>query len=264
MPQPLSKISPDAQFQLTTTALVDRPDLANLVTQIFALWAVVEQEFQTLFSRIVGPDEIVADAIYTILISESLQRTALNAAAKARFGTDSEEFEVFSAVLAVCNRAGKIRHKLAHWRWGESPDLPDVLLLADPADVRLVSLAGSYMRTIEPLDGEKRPERTARILKHITFDISKILVYRAKDLEDGLAEIGQAVQALTNFDLFINPSTTEERAEELKRLTGPQFEEAINVGTSAEALRRLSTLSLFQEARAQLSRGKSKNPRSPT
>lgn len=133
MPQPLSRISPDANFELSTKALVDRLNLANLVTQIFALWAVVEQEFQILFSRIIGPDEIVADAVYAVLTRDGLQRTALNAAAKAKFGTDS------SAVLAVCKRAGKIRHKLAHWRWGQSPDLPDVLLLADPKDVKLES-----------------------------------------------------------------------------------------------------------------------------
>lgn len=248
MPQPLSNISPSAEFKLATNVLVDRPDLANPVTEIFALWAVVEQEFQILFSRIVGPDETAADAVYSILTSEGLQRTALNAVAKAKFGADSEKFEVFSAVLAVCKRAGKIRHKLAHWRWGISPDLPDALLLADPSDVKLVSLTHTYIRTLEPLDGERRPERTARILEHITFDTSKILVYSQKDLQEGLEGIGQAARALFHLDLYLNPATTEDRAKELMQAMGSEFERAISVGTSAEALRQLSALSLFQEA----------------
>ena len=263
MPQPLSRVSPDAQFSLSTDALIDRPDLANPVTQIFALWAVVEQEFQILFSRIVGPDEVAADTVYSILTSEGLRRTALDAVAKAKFGADSEKFEVFSAVLAVYKRAGKVRHKLAHWRWGISPNLPDALLLADPSNVKLVSLTNTYMRTLEPLDANKRPEKTAQILKHLTFDTSKILVYSPKDLQEGLAEIGQAARALFHLDMYLNPMTTKDRAKELMQAMGPEFEGAINVGTSAEALRQLSTLSLFQEARARLSQGTNKNPQSP-
>ncbi|MFC6657143.1 hypothetical protein ACFQEX_17550 [Roseibium salinum] len=216
-PQPLSSIAPNAEFTLTTAALVDRPELSNLVTQIFSLWTVIEHDFQILFARIIGPDNVAAHAVYSALNNQGIQRQALNAAAKARFGETSEQFEVFSAVLAMCTRAGKIRHTLAHWRWGVSSDLPDALLLADPRDVKLVNLTMTNMRSIRPLDGEKHGERLERLFKNVTFDTSAIFVYQPKHLDAGLKNLGQAATALSNFDLYINPMTTAEDAEEAKR-----------------------------------------------
>lgn len=261
MPQPLSR---NAQFTLTTEALVGRPELADIVTQIIALYAVTEQEIETLFFRLVGPDESVASAVYSMLTSASLQKQALNAVARSRFGADSEQFEIFAALLDVVDRASKIRHRLAHWRWGVSPDAPDALLLADPKDTKSVRISHNHMRTIEPLDGSLRRERSEKILKHVSFDTSKILVYRVTDLESALANLGQANLALFYFDLYITPQFTEERAADLKSAAGPDFHQAIDAGTSAEALRQLSKLSLFQEARHRLSLEKNKTQRTPS
>ncbi|MBY5520150.1 hypothetical protein [Rhizobium leguminosarum] len=264
MPQPLSRIKPNAQFTLTTEALVGRPDLADLVTQIIALYAVIEQDLQTLFFRLVDPDEAVAYAVYSMLTSASLQKQALNVVAKSKFGNDSEQFEVFAAVLDVVERTSQIRHRLAHWRWGISPDAPNALLLADSKDAKSVRISHTHMRTMEPLDGENRPQRSEKILKHISFDTSKILVYRIADFESGLADLGQASLALFHLDLYVTPQITDERAADLKLAAGPDFHRAIDVGTSAEALRQLSSLSLFQEARLRLSQGKNKTRQTPS
>lgn len=251
-PQPIDKVSSKAEFILTTEALVDRPMLSNIVTQIFALWTVAEQEFQVLFSRMVGPDERVSEAVFSALQSEGIQRSAMTAAAKVKFGNGSDQYTAFKAVINVYLSASKIRHKLAHWRWGVSPQMPDALLLADPKATKPVLKTMSHMRSVKPLDGQNRPERTKSILENITYDRSKILVFTIKDLERGLSDLEQSVLAFYHFDLYTNPLTTEQEASEMKLRMGPEFAKSIEIGTSAEALRQLSCLSLFREAHHRL------------
>jgi hypothetical protein len=70
--------------------------------------------------------------MFLSLTSSSNQMTVLGAAAKAKLV--SREVELFEAVMTIVRTVAKERHRLAHWCWALSDDLPDALLLIDPAD----------------------------------------------------------------------------------------------------------------------------------
>jgi hypothetical protein len=42
------------------------------------------------------------------------------------------ELQVLRAILAIAKTNEKDRNKLAHWTWGDSPNLADAVLLVDP------------------------------------------------------------------------------------------------------------------------------------
>jgi hypothetical protein len=52
MPQPFSRIIPDAHIALKSDALADKPDMAILVSEIFAAWAQIEHDLSLLLVRI--------------------------------------------------------------------------------------------------------------------------------------------------------------------------------------------------------------------
>ena len=99
MPQPIAKIVRNSHVYLTNDALADKPDLAILVTKIFATWARIEQEFNFLLVRVLGADAAPAIAMFQTLTAQHLQLGALEAAARAALST--EDFQIFIAALST-------------------------------------------------------------------------------------------------------------------------------------------------------------------
>lgn len=259
MPQPLKFVNDKAKFKLTTDALVNRPELANLVTQVFGVWALIETEMRTLFVRIVSPEDSTAVAVYNILESDSLRRKALLKAAEAKFGAGSEAFELFYCVDRVVHQTGAIRHNLAHRRWGISPDLPDALLIADPSILYKHRIA--YHRLSDMMREANVKDGFESLFDDMQLDRSKILVYRVAELESALDEMDQALRAVLLFGQYIAPTMTDEQGQRISQDVGnPEWDD---LATRAGALRQLSSLSLFQAARDRFAQDKSKNPKTP-
>jgi hypothetical protein len=130
MPQPLSRIVSDAKISLRVDALADKPDMAILVTEIFAVWAYIEYQLSLLLVQILGATETPALAMHSVLTSQQLQAKALEAAAKAALS--AHDYQIFSAVTSVVESVQTPRNHLAHWVWGRCEQRPDLLVLIDP------------------------------------------------------------------------------------------------------------------------------------
>lgn len=234
-----------------------------MITRIFGLWAIIDQELGMLLVRILKAEEGPALAIYDVLTSDSLRRSALNAAAESVFKDREPELEIFSAVVNVAISAGKLRHKLAHWRWGTCAELPDAVLLADPSALNEQTKELLRIRYAPPDAVEKTKRGWEDDLALYSFDKSKILVYTRADLERHLDHLQQAMSVMYWYKAYLHPMHTDELIAEL-RATHEEIQipmpDEFTRGTSAEALRRLSNLKLFQEARVRLSRDTNSSP----
>ena len=88
MPQPLSKVCPNATVSLHLDHSTNKPELAILVTGIFARWAWIEQSISGLLLHILGAEAKPALAMFSVLNGQRLQMSAVKAAAEAALPSD--------------------------------------------------------------------------------------------------------------------------------------------------------------------------------
>lgn len=132
-----------------------------------------------------------AAAMFAALTSTQAQMAALRAA------TDSlvqpREMEMFEIVVSFVGSALKERNRVAHWLWAHSPELPDAILLVDPAESleRQVALTEVFheLADVPPVPGR------------LGYDRTKIMVYREHDL---LGIVDRLERAQWFSDLFRN------------------------------------------------------------
>jgi hypothetical protein len=88
MPNPFSRIVPGAEIYPDWTILDNKPEMALLVTKIFAVWASIERELNFLLVRVLGlgPSSRpqAALAMFKVLTAQHLQMKVLDAAARAQ------------------------------------------------------------------------------------------------------------------------------------------------------------------------------------
>lgn len=116
MPNPFSRIVPNAEIYIDPYILDNKPEMALLIVKIFALWASVERELRFLMVRVLGADAGPAIAIYETLTAQHLQLGALDAAAKVALSARS--YDVFRAVTVIAKSTQAPRNNLAHLVWG--------------------------------------------------------------------------------------------------------------------------------------------------
>ncbi|MBI2988514.1 MAG: hypothetical protein HYY45_17270 [Deltaproteobacteria bacterium] len=74
----------------------------------------------------------MAADVFLSLQNQSAKSAASDAAATTVLRDRDDELRVLRAILAIAKTNEKERNKLTHWTWGESPHIPDALLLVDP------------------------------------------------------------------------------------------------------------------------------------
>lgn len=172
MPQPLSRVLPNASITIGNAGdrpLARHPELAVLALEAIASWSNVEAFLLRLFLQLLGGNESLAASVYLALDSQSAKTNAIKGAAANALRDRPQELVLLEAIIAIAKTNEKDRNKLAHWTWGDSPNIPDAVLLVDP---------------------------------HATLgdlDRSKIYVYRALDFE----RIIQANDRLCGFGLTL-------------------------------------------------------------
>jgi hypothetical protein len=246
MPQPLSRISPDATVTLWPS--VDSRVVYVLASSIIALSAQVDHELSLLLVRIIGADARPALAMFDELDSPRAQLRLLGAAARAHLGPGTKQHRVFKAVLKSAEVAQAERHKVAHWIWGHCPELPGALLLADPRAVRTQTIELTRMLEkrknalvyVLQTDDEQGKQDDIALSKLYAADKESILVYRDGDLSRSIRDLSEALTALHYFRYFLNPIAVNKLA--------PSNPELVDLETSEGALRRLNSLRLFREA----------------
>ena len=197
MPQPLSRIKPDAKVKLNARVLDDKPEFAKLVAAIFSHWAATEANLNILLIRVLGAAAKPALAMFATLTAQHLQRGALEAAAKAALSDD--EFDILKAALAVADGAQAPRNELAHWMWAGSADLPDALLLVDPDAFEARDRnAVQMMAEIAARPPTERIEMFDFLAELREIEPDDVNVYRLPDLERACRD-AVAAHEITGF-----------------------------------------------------------------
>jgi len=182
MPQPLSRVKPDADIRVRATALP--PDLCVYITRTITAWAYNDHLLANMLCGFLNAEYEVVAAMYQSLVSGEARRAALYAAAKAAV---PQHLNLIVATIQSTKASREERNHFAHHVWAISEHLPDAMILVDPAtltepDVKLRALAekGLLKPTITPVGNVNRIQFPPMPVP----DRSKMMVYREKDFQD--------------------------------------------------------------------------------
>jgi hypothetical protein len=238
MPQPINKIVPNPRIILDTDALSEKPDIAIIVVRIFAIWASIERRLGVLLVRLLGANAVPAHAMFSILQTQALQTKALEAAARSILSPD--DFDIFSASLAVANSVQKTRNRLAHWAWGKCQERPDLLVLGDPD-----GLKERDTRVAKHYQSLKPTSNTLEMYMIVQFDLSKFYGYSKSDLEREVRDLLEADEIIFLYGGHLDPSFAMAHA---KQFNDPDSPDEIR----AQVLQQLNKKRLFREALARI------------
>jgi hypothetical protein len=135
MPQPISKVASNASISIGNAGdrpLIRHPQLAVLAIEAIASWSNVESFMLHLFIQLFGGNQALATDVFLALEGQGPKAAAIQAAAERVLKDTPERLKLLRAILALVATNQKARDKLAHWIWGDSRNLPDALLLANP------------------------------------------------------------------------------------------------------------------------------------
>lgn len=238
MPNPISRIVRNPKISLRTDVLDDKPEMAVLVSQIFATWSTIEYDLGMLLTNLLGASESPAMAIFSILQTQRLQAVGLQAAAKAVLPSD--DYKVFSAATAVAESVSAPRDCLAHWLWGKCEQRPDLLCLANPKKYKSREIdARRYLET--PVGASAAP------LSSDLIDPDEVLAYSQGDLQRAKRDLVEARSILIVLSIYLNPSFLKTLLT-YNRRTGKVFEKVEPSDIRERALAGLKTFRLFNEA----------------
>jgi hypothetical protein len=133
MPQPLSSMSPNIRIDVGNShnrPTEHYPELGLLAMDVVSSYATLETFLTSVFVELLGDSPDHAVAIYLGSDSQSAKNAAFRAVAAETLS--ETELQYLEALFSVIKASGKLRHRIAHWAWGFSPDLQDAVLLADP------------------------------------------------------------------------------------------------------------------------------------
>jgi hypothetical protein len=132
--QPLSRVKPNAVTHWGDQNTISlRPQVAIKIAECIAAWTEIETLLGLFLSFLLHATPKAALAMYAGVENRAAQLRMLETAASAELPQD--HYDVIATLFTAYVRpAMKERDKLAHWCWGHSPDLPDALLLTEPAN----------------------------------------------------------------------------------------------------------------------------------
>lgn len=191
MPQLFSRIAPNSGFSIGNVGdypLRRHPELALLVAEVIASWSNVDGFMRQLFIELMGGPADTAATVFVALEIQSAKMAAINAVADLKLSDPHKK--LLRAILSLIKTNQKSRDKIAHWTWGDSPDIPDALLLSNPKD-------SSSLAPVSP---------------------DKILVYKERDFRDIIAQNERLAGFGRRFQLVISPSGPPGRDQLFDRL----------------------------------------------
>lgn len=195
MPQPLSKVAPKADSikMGSTSHFENHPDIALHAMKVIAAAVTIETGFARILVSLMGAAPGTGVAMYLSLQADTVRRSVLRAA--ARHVLSDRDAELFEALLAVAKSATKLRHKLAHWTWGATPDVPDGLLICDPAEHFDLGLRSAEW-TAQVKSG-KIPESLPKIPRE------NIFVIKADELNQAVIAISRVQKFIFSFQAIV-------------------------------------------------------------
>lgn len=234
MPQPLLSVAPGADPSFSASAIYQRPNLAPSICTIFSAWAIIEHQQDMLLVQITDGSSAAAISMFRSLRSDRAKQDALTAAAKVSL--TQTQFSAFEVVMSVIRSSQKARNRFAHHVWGYCSELPDDILLTDPIN------AGNLMTHVtQMLHARKRNLPITFDPKSVGLDKARVIVYSKKDIDVIIQRLTEVSQVVLYFSALLSADNTERLA--------PKRDHHKSPGTVSFALRTLTGLRLFRQAR---------------
>ncbi|HXZ00542.1 MAG TPA: hypothetical protein VEI03_11115 [Stellaceae bacterium] len=222
-PQPLSSKRRSAKISLDPAALSRHPQLAACIATIVAYWSRIEATLGSMLGAMLGGEARPSIAMYQAILNTQTQMAVLEAAAKVALSPNN--LRVLNALIWLCKRAGAHRHKVAHWLWGDSQDLPNRLILVDPDAIRehdkaMSDVAAAFARGEVPVALPK-------------IDLNLAFVWEEKDFTEAIQELLTVYHLALRFSaLLLDGGKTENpsiAAQRMQLLASPQIQEALRI-----------------------------------
>lgn len=221
-PQPLLRVRPNAKVSATPDALSLRPKLAPLISEVIARWADIEANVGSILAFLLHAEAGPTISMLQAVRSASAQFDMIEAAGRAKLM--DPQLEMFEAVLKIARSSASKRNHVAHHIWAYSSDLPESLLLIEPAAYLDIFVAVSEsLRDFNSLDAD-----------HPRFepDKTRIKVYRDTDFQGIISELKIVAKCTT---LLINYLHGHHPAAD--RIYGLLFAEPL-ISTAVSAIRK--------------------------
>lgn len=189
-PQPLSRVKSKAKFGFPGNALQQRPKLSTIIAQIIGRDAATEHRLSLILVDVLRADPKTAIAMYQSVQSSEARRAMLSAAVKARLRPDDRA--LFDAVLKAIAPSRRVRHSFAHHIWGLSPELPEALLLVDPADLLRFDADAAEVNRKMGIEAQAIPLTP--------LNRSKVMVWKKRALDAALRNADDALGTVAELE----------------------------------------------------------------
>ena len=183
MPQPLARVKKDARVIFGISEDAPTANLWKFVTCTVSMWAHIDSLYAHMLCGFLKADFATVAAMYSSISSGEARKAALLAAADS-VNPDSQK--LISACMAAMRASRNRRNDFAHHIWAYSPELPDSLILIDPAalvesdaELRQFMADGKFIPGITNVGKANRLE----FPQIPSPDRRRMMVYKEKELE---------------------------------------------------------------------------------
>lgn len=215
MPQPLSRVKPKADIDISVNALDLMPQFVPQIMRVIAQWAHIDGDWATTFSLLLKSDISVGAAVYQAFNGLEARRVALFAAAE--MAVPEWQQIAMRAVWNSTKASRDQRDKFAHHVWGYSRDLPNALLLMRSNVV--VDKNVSHRQRVEELPSG------GGVIAPQDYDRSQIFVYRKVDFDRAVKEAECSARLVTLLYFAVGHHRNEQGRRQL--LSEPQFQQFV-------------------------------------
>lgn len=177
---------------------------------VIAEYSSVEALVSVLLATLAGGDNEPVAAIYSVLRQGQIQAKALDAVSRVTLEKDDQQ--LLRDLMKVLRGASDARDKLAHRLWFYDDQLPEAVVLTDPA---LAWMMAAAVTKVGP-SGATTEENANEI--HRTMR-NKCEVWALADLEEARQRCVRSFVGLTAFNLMVQIDLgTEARAAERQKV----------------------------------------------
>jgi hypothetical protein len=210
--QALSRVHPTARIAIgLPDTMPQRPILAAKIAQCISEFSNIETMLPVLLAFLLSADAKTAIAMFGSLENRAAQLRLLNTAAEEIL--DEDRFDCWTILLTkFIKPAMKERDRFAHWSWGYSIDLPDVLLLTEPLEKAIVQWTAT-----------QAPFAIPQISRN------KVYVFKGADFDRTIRRLNDTAELLEAFlkSIWPEPSPAERVLFHQTLRNEPRFRELL-------------------------------------
>lgn len=188
--QPLSRVRPKANYTFPRDPFQQRRDLAPYIAEVIMLDAATEHRLALILVDALRADPKTAIAMYQAVQSLEARRKMLVAAMGAKLNRDDQL--LVDAVMNAIAPSHSVRHAFAHHIWGLSHEIPDALLLINPADL--------LRYDADAADINIKMRKSPQAIPPTPLDKSKITVWRKPDFERAVTNAREALDTVAELE----------------------------------------------------------------